>query len=325
MIHRWPALGLLVLVLATIADAQPQCILQTGVIGGSTGGGTFQFVSCPSPLMAGVGACPAGQYVSELNPDAGPTCSTPAGGSGAPSDGEYVTYASNAALSAERVLTSGTNTTVDLSVSGQARVNFSGTIGNASISDLATSKLTGTITNAQLASSYSGVGACGGGTFVSTINANAAPTCTAAGSDPWTRVVTTGDTANSTTTPTAVTGLTLAVAASTNYVVRCQLVTSAAAATTGVQLTLTGPASPTALTWTRRSCSSTTAIRAFQSNSYNADAATASAGTTRCIDEVLVTLRNGSNAGTLGFNLASEVAASAATVHIGSWCERITF
>lgn len=55
-----------------------------------------------------------------------------AGGGGAPTDGEYVTYAANASLSAERVLTSGTNTTVDLSVAGQAKVNVSGTVASAS-------------------------------------------------------------------------------------------------------------------------------------------------------------------------------------------------
>lgn len=46
---------------------------------------------------------------------------------------------------------------------------------------VATSELSGTITNAQLASSYSGVGACSSHTFASTLNGNAAPTCTQAG------------------------------------------------------------------------------------------------------------------------------------------------
>lgn len=39
-------------------------------------------------------------------------------------------------------------------------------------------QLAGTATDAQLASNYSGIGACGAGQFVSTLNDNAAPTCT---------------------------------------------------------------------------------------------------------------------------------------------------
>ncbi len=252
-----------------------------------------------------------------------PSWGTCGGGDGAPTDAEYVTFAANASLSAERVLTSGTNTTVDLSVAGQAKVNFSGTISNASISDLATSKLSGTVSNAQLASSYSGIGACAAGTFASTLNANAAPTCTAA--DPWVRIATTGDTTNSTVNPVAVTGLTVAVSASTNYIIRCQIVTSAAAATTGVQLTLTGPANSTAITWTRQSCASAATAANAYLNAYAVDSRTASAGTTRCVEQVLITLRNGVTAGTVGFNLQTEIATSLTTVHTGSWCERVVF
>jgi len=317
------ALILAVICWSTWAWAQPTCVVQQGIVNGQT----RDWVMCPSAVASGVGACSAGQYISAVNAGAAPTCGTPAGGSGAPTDGEYVTYSTNASLSAERVLTSGTNTTVDLGTAGQAKVNFSGTIGNASISDLATSKLSGTITNAQLASSYSGVGACSAGQFVSTINANATPTCTtpSGGSDPWVRVATSADHSNSTVTPSAVPALVLAVAASTRYLIRCQLVTSSAAATTGVQLALTGPASPTALTWMRRSCAAATTIRNNQSNAYNNDAATASAGATRCIEEVHITLRNGANAGNVGFTLQSEIAASNTTVHIGSMCEVMAF
>lgn len=52
----------------------------------------------------------------------------PGGGSGAPTNAEYVTYSANATLSNERVLTSGTNTTVDTATAGQVKVNLSGTI-----------------------------------------------------------------------------------------------------------------------------------------------------------------------------------------------------
>lgn len=170
-------------------------------------------------------------------------------------------------------------------------------------------------------------GSCSVGQYVSAVNTSGTPTCStpSGGSDPWTRVVTVGSHTNSTVTPTAVPTLLVPVAASTNYVMRCQLVTSAAAATTGVQLALTGPASPTELTWTRASCASAVTTRDNQSNAYNVDAATASAGTTRCIELVSIILRNGVTAGNVGFTLQSEIAASVTTVHVGSWCERITF
>ena len=51
-------------------------------------------------------------------------------------------------------------------------------VADAEIVGMATTKLSGTITNAQLASTYSGAGACGANTFASTLNGNAAPTCT---------------------------------------------------------------------------------------------------------------------------------------------------
>ena len=53
--------------------------------------------------------------------------------------------------------------------------------GNLTCAQVTTAQLSGTITNAQLASSYSGVGACGANTWASTLNDNAAPTCTQPG------------------------------------------------------------------------------------------------------------------------------------------------
>lgn len=100
-------------------------------------------------------------------------------GGGAPTTAPFITFEATADLSAERVLANGTNTTIDQATPGQVKVNFSGTIGDSSISALATSKLTGTVTNAQLASSYSGIGSCPAGQYVTRTNANAAPTCEA--------------------------------------------------------------------------------------------------------------------------------------------------
>lgn len=49
---------------------------------------------------------------------------------GAPLDGEYVTYSSNASLTNERVLTAGTNVTLDTTTPGQIIVNASGGSGS---------------------------------------------------------------------------------------------------------------------------------------------------------------------------------------------------
>lgn len=129
------------------------------------------------------------------------------------------------------------------------------------------------------------------------------------------------DTSNSTVTPSTVADLVFPVAASAAYNIECNLVTSAAATTTGVQIAITGPASPTQLTWTRRSCASTTTIRQNQSVAYNVDAATASAGTARCVEKISIVLINGVNAGNVGLTLQSEIATSNTTVFSKSFCQ----
>lgn len=112
------------------------------------------------------------------------------------------------------------------------------------------------------------------------------------------------------------------LAASTNYQVRCVLTTDAAAITTGVQISVSGPASPTQLTWSRESCMTTTAglLRASY-NAYGIDAATNSPGTTRCNETLTINVQNGSNTGNLDILLRSEVGTSTVGVRKGSYCE----
>lgn len=50
------------------------------------------------------------------------------GGGGAPTDAEFVTFSSNATLTNERVLTAGTNTTVDTATAGQVKVSLAGVV-----------------------------------------------------------------------------------------------------------------------------------------------------------------------------------------------------
>lgn len=56
------------------------------------------------------------------------TLTVTGGGGGVPDTIPAITYSSTPDLSAERVLTNGTNTTVDLGTAGQAKVNLSGTV-----------------------------------------------------------------------------------------------------------------------------------------------------------------------------------------------------
>jgi hypothetical protein len=84
-------------------------------------------------------------------------CAADVTGSGVDLSGEaFVTAATSANLSAERVLTAGTNTTIDTATPGQIKVNVSGL---------------------EPAGTYSGIGACAGGQYAHTLNDGAAPTC----------------------------------------------------------------------------------------------------------------------------------------------------
>lgn len=113
-------------------------------------------------------ACASGQYVTDQNASGTLTCaqvgySQISGTPTIPADlaGEpFVTSSATTNLSAERVITSGTNTAVDTSVSGQVKINLSGTHSDAFHSD-----------------SYSGVGTCGANNFVRGVNDNNVPTC----------------------------------------------------------------------------------------------------------------------------------------------------
>lgn len=118
----------------------------------------------------------------------------------------YLTATAEAGLTGERVATDTTNICWDFSVGSQAKANVCGTVaqslggtgagaltcgaGQALTSNGTAQSCTGTITasdlvcagtcvaDGELASNYSGVGACGANTWASTLNDNAPPTCT---------------------------------------------------------------------------------------------------------------------------------------------------
>lgn len=128
------------------------------------------------------------------------------------------------------------------------------------------------------------------------------------------------DFTNSLITGADVTALGVTVAANATFQAHYYLVVDAAAATTGVQVALGGPALPAAVTirWTMFNAAAT-ATFAHQSAFGTFVANTASAGPTRTIWEALVVLRNGATAGTVVPQVRSEVAASAVNVRAGSW------
>lgn len=141
------------------------------------------------------------------------------------------------------------------------------------------------------------------------------------------RVTVASDVSNSNSAAyTAVSDLSIAVATSTNYQIECHFLTSAAAGTTGLQLQVTGPGSPTEVTIVRDYYNNVTTgatvlvATAFNSGSTD-DAAAGSCSTTRCINPVHIFLRNGSNSGTVAFAIQTEVNASAVTMHRGSYCD----
>jgi hypothetical protein len=143
----------------------------------------------------------------------------------------------------------------------------------------------------------------------------------------YTTVKLTSDQARTATTYANVTGLTFAVAASTDYDIECTLLYDTAATTTGAQFAVNGPASPTALTSTYQVSTSVTADTVYSQTAYNntANLPTASQGTVRTVGKLWAVLRNGTNAGTFAVRYRSEVNASAVNVRIGSYCKYRTF
>lgn len=145
------------------------------------------------------------------------------------------------------------------------------------------------------------------------------------------RTVSSGDFSTSSDSAyTQVTDLDFNIIPSTDYTVTCKLLTSAAAGTTGLQLQVTGPASPTEVTKTRNyhnnsaAAWTTTTQTAFDATNAD-DGATGSCSTSRCQTDVMVVIRNGSTGGTVELAIQSEVNGSAVTVYRGSYCDIQTF
>lgn len=128
------------------------------------------------------------------------------------------------------------------------------------------------------------------------------------------------DQSSTSTTFADVTGLTFAIAASTSYSIICELSYLTAITTTALQISLNGPASPTAVRFTVWTATSATASHNASQSSYDAVTNPANALTTALPVRLTGTVENGSNAGTLALRMRTEVSTSSVTIQRGSWC-----
>lgn len=135
-----------------------------------------------------------------------------------------------------------------------------------------------------------------------------------------TRVATTSDQTAIGASFADITGLGVAVLASTTYEFEFHVFADADAATTGIDIAVNGPASPTAITYSQWYPRSTSVMQYAAASAYDANTAnTGSGGTTPCEYVVTGRLVNGSNAGTLVPRLKREAVGSGPNVRAGSW------
>jgi hypothetical protein len=143
-----------------------------------------------------------------------------------------------------------------------------------------------------------------------------------------TYVVAAADSASAAVTTYAnITGLSWSVAANTRYDVYCNLIYSASAATIGLGISWTGPASPTRTHGQMVSgiTTATVAGTAIVGNDTGA-ATTASVATTNNTATFEGVWENGANAGTLQMRFRPETAtANGITIKTGSWCKYATY
>lgn len=141
------------------------------------------------------------------------------------------------------------------------------------------------------------------------------------GDDPVEQKIKTSDTTSTDDTNlTDAAGLGLSVAANRNYAARWVLIFTTAAATTGLELGVNGPASPTELGITVRIQSSSTANQQGVVTAYDTtvDALAATAGVNN-FAVIEMSIRNGTNAGTIIPRFRTEIAASEVAIKSGSF------
>jgi hypothetical protein len=126
---------------------------------------------------------------------------------------------------------------------------------------------------------------------------------------------------NATTTPSNITGLSFSVLASTNYAMTCQLYYQGSAGTAGLDITITGPASPTNVFYSYDEAPTATSYQSSVANAFATKLvgnATVTA-TTNLHATVTLGLMNGTNAGTVQVQ-GSATGAGTVTIQPGSFC-----
>lgn len=132
-------------------------------------------------------------------------------------------------------------------------------------------------------------------------------------------VVTTADQTLIGTAYTDVTGLSFSVAAGKTYYFRFHVLADADATTTGIDLAVNGPASPTRIAYSRYLARAATTLAFAATTSYDHNSAnTGSGGTTPMIQVCEGILVNGSNAGTLVARVKREAVGTGPNVRAGS-------
>jgi hypothetical protein len=167
-----------------------------------------------------------------------------------------------------------------------------------------------------------------GGLLSTTLQAAGVPgACTLPGGCGVARYVSTATVSEATGAAwTSIPGLSVPVAASTRYWIRCFMRMTQGGTGLGTQLQIQGPASPTSLIWNHWGANGVHPGGGYAGTAFHTGAqddgatATCSGSDQSCSNWVDIFLVNGANAGTIAFAIQSEAATSVA-VEAGSFCE----
>lgn len=132
----------------------------------------------------------------------------------------------------------------------------------------------------------------------------------------------TADQSMSSTTQVDITDLLVRIGPNQILHFHAYLICSAAAVTTGIQLGINGPASPTQVEatiigWTDATTRATDGVSAYETFQANLS----SAGATRRVFEIVGRIINGTTRGTFALRVRSEIGASAVSVLKSSWVD----
>lgn len=131
----------------------------------------------------------------------------------------------------------------------------------------------------------------------------------------------TADYTNATTTASNVSGMSFPVLASQKYSGTCNLIYSASATTSGIKVSMTGPATPTGFTLAAQASTTVTAVRSDVVTALSTLTTGAAAGTAalNMPVQVFFRLRNSTNGGTLQLQAAS-FGTGTLTIRQDSYC-----